>query len=522
MWFKKIFTLFFVALFVSEFAFSQEDPVKKDSTQIYQDIESYSKRSKFTNFMYKLVFKPALPTPPKKAVRRKRYKKLIQKPYSTFEGKTIRHIGIETMDPFGYSIADTNAAPQNFFLKTGNKLHIKSQQIAIQNLLLIRQNQLFDSLLVKESERLVRTMGYIHDVSFYIRATSKNSDSVDIFIRELDNWSIIPSVTASNSGVSMNLTDKNFLGFGHESSNGIAWYNKTGDFAYNINYFTPNIRNTYINSTLHFSNDQFNNSTKSFAVDRPFFSPFAKWAAGVSFTQFSKDSIYISDPLFISRRYKFNANDYWAGKAIRIFKANTEKGRATNFIAAVRYLRIRYLEKPAEIYDKQHKYSNEDFYLASIGISTRKYVQDKYIFEFGVTEDVPIGSVYNLTAGYQVKNNIQRYYLGMRFSVGNYHEWGYLSSNFEYGTFFHAAHGEQGTFTAGLNYFTGLIEIGNWKFRQFLKPQVTIGINRASTDSLTLNDGYGLNGFNQPPFVYFANPIICSLEFYRIPFWTLY
>jgi hypothetical protein len=134
--------------------------------------------------------------------------------------------------------------------------------------------------------------------------------------------------------------------------------------------------------------------------------------------------------------------------------------------------------------------------LASIGISTRKHVQDKFIFKFGLTEDVPIGKVYNLTGGYQVKNNLGRLYLGMRFSVGNYYDWGYLSSNFEYGTFFSGGQAEQGAFTAGVNYFTGLIEIGNWKLRQFIKPQVTLGINRAYADSLTLNEGYGIDGFN--------------------------
>ena len=84
----------------------------------------------------------------------------------------------------------------------------------------------------------------------------------------------------------------------------------------------------------------------------------------------------------------------------------------------------------------------------------------------------------------------------MRYSFGNYNQWGYLSSNFEYGTFFHESHPEQGVFSAGINYFTGLFEIGKWKFRQFVKPQLTIGINRFSYDSLTLNDGYGLDGFN--------------------------
>jgi hypothetical protein len=41
-----------------------------------------------------------------------------------------------------------------------------------------------------------------------------------------------------------------------------------------------------------------------------------------------------------------------------------------------------------------------------------------------------------------------------------------------------------------------LFEVGNWKFRQFIKTQVTIGINRFAYDSLTLNEGTGLEGFN--------------------------
>jgi len=89
-----------------------------------------------------------------------------------------------------------------------------------------------------------------------------------------------------------------------------------------------------------------------------------------------------------------------------------------------------------------------------------------------------------------------RKYLGARISAGNYYSWGYLSFNFEYGTFFRQSHVEQGVYTAGMNYFTGLYEIGKWKIRQFVKPQLTVGFNRFAYDSLTLNDGYGLDGFN--------------------------
>ena len=496
-YFKTIFILFLFSILKSENIFAQKVPIKIDSTHIYKNIESYSKRRKVTTFMYKLVFKPIAVSSPKNKIKKNIYIKRIQKPYKAFEGKTIRHINIETLDPFGYSVADTIISTQNFLSKFGNKLHVKSQHKTIRNLLLIRENQKFDSLLVKESERLVRIQGYVHDVSFFVVATAKKSDSVDIYIRELDNWSITPQVLFSNSQLAIQLDDKNFLGFGHEFKDNYTWYHTTGKNANNFNYFIPNIRNSYVNTALHYGIDEFGNFTKSFSVDRPFFSPFAKWAAGVNFTQqFMEDSIKTNDSLYVSQKYKFNAQDYWVGKSIQIFKGNTEDKRTTNLILAIRFSRIQWLEKPIEILDPLHIYSDENFYLTGIGISTRKYIQDKYIFRYGVTEDVPIGKVYGLTGGYQIKNNIGRLYLGARISLGNYYSWGYVSSNFEYGTFFHASNTEQGVFTAGINYFTKLFEIGKWKFRQFVKPQVTFGINRFPNDSLNLNNCYGLDGFN--------------------------
>jgi len=496
-WFKILFILFFVSVLTNDFAFAQKTPVTKDSTKVYKNIESFSVKRKFTKYMYHVFFKPIAVSSQKKNDKKKVYKKLIRKPYSAFEGKIIRHINIETLDPFGYSIADTIEKKQGAFAKNANKLHIKSQRITIRNLLLIRRNQVFDSLLVKESERLVRSMTYVTDVSFFVTTTAKNSDSVDIFIRELDRWSIIPDGAFSATSININLKDNNFMGLGHESKNEFTWNDAAGNYAYKVNYHIPNIRNTYVNSTFQIGKEESGNYARSIGMDRPFFSPFAKWAAGINFSQqFRKDFIHANDSALVLQPFKFNIQDYWAGNAIQLFKGNTEFNRTTNFISAFRFLNVHYLEKPDEAYDTEHFFSNENFYLASIGISTRKYVQDKYIFRFGVTEDVPVGRVYSLTGGYQVKNNHGRFYFGGRISSGNYYPWGYLSFNLESGTFFNASRAEQGVVTAGINYFTGLIEIGKWKFRQFVKPQLTIGIKRFAYDSLTLNDGFGMDGFN--------------------------
>ena len=496
-WIIKLF--FGYLLFQSTASFSQVT-APEDTVHLYSDIEKYAKRNKFNNFLYRLFFRPTVKAPVAKAVKLKKSKKVVPNPFSAYQGKIIRYINIETLDPFGTSIKDTTRKPQNFIGRSGNKLHIKSQRITMRNLILIRQNQPFDSLLYKESERLIRAQRFVQDVTFTIIGTSKKNDSVDIFIRELDKWTIIPRVAASPTKAKVNLIERNFLGLGHEFGNELTWYHLTGDYAYQTRYYIPNIRNTFINATAFYSIDEFKSYIKSLAIDRPFYSPLTKYGGGVYFEQqYSADSILYNDSAFFQRTNKFNTQDYWAGKSWQIAKGNTVDDRTTSLTLTQRILRIHFLENPFPESDTLIFDPTEVFYLTGIGIAKRKYFQDKYIFNYGITEDIPTGFVYSLTGGYQIKSNRGRVYAGLRIAFGGYNDWGYLSSNIEYGTFFRSFNSEQGVFSISVNYFSDLFEIGKWKFRQFARPQLTIGINRIANENITLIDESGIKGFSNSP-----------------------
>src|SRR5690606_6706980 len=112
----------------------------------------YSKKNNFTKLMYKLLFEPISS---KKKEKKKEKKVTVKKEFHDFEGKIIRNINIVTLDPFDYSEVDTTVQPKNFISKAGNSLHIKSKKLTIKNLLLYRKNKPLDSLLIKESERLI-------------------------------------------------------------------------------------------------------------------------------------------------------------------------------------------------------------------------------------------------------------------------------------------------------------------------------------------------------------------------------
>ena len=379
MWFKKIFILFCLSVFISAIAFAQETPVKKDTTQLYKDIESYSKRNKFNTFMYRLIFKP-ITVITKKEVKKKTYKKLIQKPYSTFQGKIIRNINIVTLDPFGYSVTDTTTTSKNRLTKAGNNLHIKTQIIAIRNLLLIRENEPFNSFFVKESERLIRNQKFVHDVSFYVVSAGVKKDSVDIYIRELDIWSINAEGSISPSRISVGISDKNFLGSGHEFQNVFSRNFTNGISAFNTNYFIPNIRTTYINSKLHFGIDGYGNIRKSVAFDRPFYSPYAKWAAGIAFaSQVKKDSLKDMNPLYVPLNLKFRTQDFWAGKAIQIFKGSTEDELATNLILAIRYLRVQ-IQRKTICYQRPYAYLFQSGFLSGRNWNFHPQICSGYIY----------------------------------------------------------------------------------------------------------------------------------------------
>ena len=512
---KQKWLLFLLIFSYCPLSFSQVGQVKEDSSAVYKDIQTYSKKNKFTKLLHKLIFEPV-------NVKRKK-KRVVPRIQQKFEGKIIRNITIETLDPFGYSDADSNREPKNWAEKTGNRIHLKTKKLAIRNLLLFRENKPLDSLLINESARLIRSQKYIRSVRIDLKLSEKNSDSVDVFIRAIDSWSLIPKGSVSSSRSSFELNEKNFMGIGHEFKNKFINRFSDGKNAYNLDYTVPNIKNSFIKTTFKYNIDLDNYYGKSIDINRPFYSPFAKWAGGIYFDQqFRKDTLQDTNLVYAQQNFKYNSQDYWIGHAFSIFKGNTEKNRTTNLIVSGRYLNINYIESPTIAYDPVDFYSSEKLFLSGIGITSRKFIQDKYIFRNGIIEDVPIGKIYGITGGYQYKNHKGRFYLGGQASFGNYYDWGFLSTNFEIGTFFDKSSTSQTTFSFQANYFTHPIELGKWKLRQFIKPQVIIGLNRldAIGDQLTINENYGIQGFNSA--VYGTKKMMLTLQTQAYSPWDLW
>lgn len=485
--------IFFLSVAFCRITSAQDAMQNENNTRVYEKIEKFSAKRKLTSNIHRIFIKPVNSKPADIQVNHKPH---LSEAYSDYEGKIIRRIYITTLDPFGYSLKDTSAKPHEFISKGGNALHIKTQELTIRNRLLFKSNDLFDSLLVKESERLVRSQSYIKDVLIQAIEVGENCDSVDVYIRARDLWSIVPDGAITNNSFTLELSDKNLGGFGHTFNNRFTQSYINGDNAYSGYYYIPNIKNTYISSQLRYSVDEERNYLKSLSIERPFFSPLTRWAGGIyASQQMSPSWIYKNDSTRLYLSSKFNIQDYWIATSWQVFEGRSVNDRVTKLIVSGRLYNIRFLETPAELPELNEYFTSERFYLGSIGVSTRKFVKQTYVFRYGITEDIAIGQVFGFVGGYQLKNE-EKWYLGIRHSWGNLHKWGYLSTNIEYGTFINSVKPSQGILTASMHFFSPLFSIGRWKFRQFASPEITLGFNRTIYDRLTINDGEGLNGFN--------------------------
>ncbi len=486
----------FCCCFFTLSIFAQVKEQEKDSAKIYQDIHDLSQKSKFNKLVYKLLFRPSALIADTAVSQKSIHNKGIIAHKAT--GKIIRTISIETLDPFGYSINNESKVPKNGVDRFGNAIHIKTKEFTIRNLVLFKKNDLCDSLLLKETERLIRSQRYVREVTVVPVLLETASDSVDIKIRVLDSWSLIPNGSLSGNQNSIKLTERNILGFGHQISGEVANNMASNEQARYAQYSVSNIKNSFIRLDLTYTNEYNNDSKRSIAITRPFYSAVAKNAGGLEFENRRLTEFFPVADTLLGVPTKYEYIEYWYGRAFKINGERTFDQKATNVVLAFTYNRKAFSLQPDSQYDVTHFFTTEKNSIGYLGISRQRFYQDKFIFNYDITEDIPYGENAAIVMGYQNKGNRSRWYSGLALSQGNKYRFGYLSSFIEWGSFYNQGKTEQTAFKIGCNYISPLWYLGKWKLRQFIKPTYIWGNNRDASfkDQLTLNNYYGIEGFN--------------------------
>ncbi|MFY9310836.1 MAG: hypothetical protein WAQ28_17445 [Bacteroidia bacterium] len=468
----------------------------KDTLAFYKKIKDIAYRHRATILLYHAIFVEPAPKEYEKKPLSDEQKKTD--PNLQYECRTIRNINIVVYDPFGYNVNDTTVKSLNPFQKLGNHYHVSTRQRIIRNMLLFKKNDPVEMLVINESERIIRSTGYINDARIYIEEIDGTQDSVDVTVVASDKWTLDAYVSGSMRGGHLTLREKNILGTGQLYSQYLGYDLPSANYEYRGNYSVQNIKNSFVSSSFFYT------TTKDATVlggsfDRPFYSALAKWAGGIAANKawgtFTKvDTLEKTVEKF---RLDNITTDIWVARNINPGTGKRINRRNINIVVTARCMDNHFQSRPSFTIDTGHSNLNSTFYLGSIGFSLRKYYKDQYIYRFGANEDVPEGVVIQALYGILYKElNKTQYYSGFEVSKGKHYEkLGYLSGGLIFGTFYNRSGDMNATLNAGLYYFSNLLEKNKWYFRQFVNYKFIYGYNKTPAETITLrpDEMYGFN-----------------------------
>jgi hypothetical protein len=413
------FVIFITAVHL---AMGQNDSTRTE--KFYQTIKDVSQKSSLGYFLYETVFN----VPDKRMLD-----SLIGVQHAE-EGLIIRNIIIHTRDPFGASLMDTVVSARSVVQKVGNRLHTKTKQVAIEIQLLFQKGDTTDLLKLAETERIIRNCGYIRDVA--IRVNPICSDSADILVETIDQWSFSTSLSISTSTARWKFKEYDLFGLGHRFGNTFEW-NRNGfeleKPEFEGYYQIPNVAGSFTSMEINYLR-QSEKRSLGVSIDKPFYSTISNWAGGAWISRNStSDSLRITSDLNAAFSREWNQYGAWIGKSFPLKKGRTKEERSTRLVVGTSYYLLENVRLNTNDNTVATALSSSRTALLSIGFSNRSYKIDRFIFQAGDEEDVPSGRKVQVTSGHENKHGKTRRYLGAVICAGGYIGEGfYLSSSIDW------------------------------------------------------------------------------------------
>lgn len=197
-------------------------------------------------------------------------------PVDTATCQRIASIRITRLDVFDTSLPEEDKA----LYRLADALHVKTRESTIRQLLLFQVGEPFDLRLLEETERLMRSAGYLRDAT--IRPLACPGGEAEIAVVVQDVWTLKPGVSFSRKGgrnsTAIDLEDSNLLGLGTRvalnSSSGVDRSSKL------ITYRDPLLGGRRLDLSGLYSHNSDGKRT-DLALERPFYALDTRWAAGL-------------------------------------------------------------------------------------------------------------------------------------------------------------------------------------------------------------------------------------------------
>ncbi len=408
-----------------------------------------------------------------------------------FAGKTVRHITIRNVNVFGGDVAHSKPDSVLTLLeRTGNRIHKNTRNRTLRNSLNITSGQKIEPYELSEKEVIIRNLPYIADVMI-IPIMVPRTDSIDLYVAVQDVWSLgfhWEPYTASKGFVEV--YDENAFGYGHEAVIRTRYSSErspaTGFEAYyTINNIGPEIVKIKFGAARYFDLRNL-----IFDVQKDYYFK-SNYAYGLTLQKY-RDII----PLYHKKEpslFDENLNEIWVGQGFPLYCLHQFDITKPHLYVAARISNTQLHGNQQVSAVENPMFQNKTVYLGSIAIAKQWYNQTKLLLGYGRTEDIPSGYKVELVGGIEKGAYDTRPYAALKTSRGGIFEAGYLSAYAEAGSYVKSDSLQQGSIKAGMFYYSNLLRLGLYRFRQLVSIDYTHGFNRLKGfgESLYLDDNNG-------------------------------
>ncbi|MFH1159623.1 MAG: hypothetical protein V1733_01575 [bacterium] len=456
---------------------SVEEANKLRSESFYDSIYAKLGANQFTSLLYDIAFvSPKVSTLPDTVQTQK-----IEIPFLPYAGKVIREVRIKTLDPFGPTIFDTTGQADTKLGAFGNKLHITTRKMVIRKNLMFKPGQLVDPAKIADNQRILKDLPYIDDARIVLTETSPGSDTVDVTVIAKDVFPVGVTLTILDPiNYRGTIYDRNLLGTGDQFGIHLsvkearAPFFKFDGFSFNL----TNIGGSFLNGQIYFTRDDGGNQQWFLGITRPFYSYSVKVAGGLNFSLQTTVNP-VNDT--VTNVGKFHQEYGWIGYSSRLSDADS----ITRIVFTEGVYNRYYTTRPIVTIDSNSGYYNTTYFLTGIALSKNRYYNADYINQFGKTELLPYGHLYQLILGPVITEYYTRFYMDMDLSAGNFiKKFGGLYGHINLGGYLNKDHLEDCLLKIKLGYMTRLYlsKSKSYKFRSFLNLQYIYGFNERSNN----------------------------------------
>ncbi|HZF28747.1 MAG TPA: BamA/TamA family outer membrane protein [Gammaproteobacteria bacterium] len=192
-------------------------------------------------------------------------------------GATIRAITIIVDNVFDPSKPDENKR----LYRWANRVHIRTHESVIDDMLLFDVGDTFDGRLLDESARALRARGFLADAALAPRAYDPATNSVEVEVRVRDSWTLAPDLKFSRSGgeneFAIGLSDANLFGTGKGLT--VKYSSDVDRDETLLSYNDGNVFGSRVRLNTMISNAS-DGHRRSLNAERPFFAFDTRWSIG--------------------------------------------------------------------------------------------------------------------------------------------------------------------------------------------------------------------------------------------------